>query len=115
MRILPFLLCLGLTFSFAQNTMEQDIINVEAKDNVSLNQLVDELTIIMRTVRRLKPVEEEIESSSLPKVIEVENPVCIAQLQRLLIKHCNMHTATDVTKNVTFAVSGSPASVPESR
>jgi amidohydrolase len=31
MRILPFLLCLGLTFSFAQNTIEKDIIAIEEK------------------------------------------------------------------------------------
>ena len=31
MRILPFLLCLGLTFSFAQNTIEKDIIDIEEK------------------------------------------------------------------------------------
>ena len=31
MKIVPFLLCLGLTFSFAQNSIEQDIINIEEK------------------------------------------------------------------------------------
>jgi len=33
-------------------------ITVSAKENVSTEQLIDELTIIMRTLRRLKPVEE---------------------------------------------------------
>ena len=31
MKLLPFLLCLGLTFSFAQNSIEKDIIDIEKK------------------------------------------------------------------------------------
>ncbi len=31
MKLLPFLLCLGLTFSFAQNSIEKDIIDIEEK------------------------------------------------------------------------------------
>jgi putative ABC transport system permease protein len=34
-------------------------ITVSAKDGVSTEQLIDELTILMRTLRRLKPMEEE--------------------------------------------------------
>jgi len=43
--------------------IESDALNpfitVKAKENVSAEQLVDELTIIMRTIRRLKPMEED--------------------------------------------------------
>jgi putative ABC transport system permease protein len=34
-------------------------ITVSAKENVNTEQLIDELTMIMRTIRRLKPVEED--------------------------------------------------------
>lgn len=34
-------------------------VTVKAKENVSVEQLVDELTIIMRTIRRLEPMEED--------------------------------------------------------
>jgi len=43
--------------------IESDALNpfitVKAKENISSDQLIDELTIIMRTIRRLKPMEED--------------------------------------------------------
>lgn len=43
--------------------VESDALNpfitVKAKENISSDQLIDELTIIMRTIRRLKPMEED--------------------------------------------------------
>ena len=48
----------GRTMYDVESEALNPFINVEAKENVSINQLVDELTMIMRTIRRLKPVEE---------------------------------------------------------
>lgn len=47
----------GKTMFDVESDALNPFINVEAKEGVSLEQLVDELTIIMRTIRRLKPVE----------------------------------------------------------
>lgn len=49
----------GKTIFDVESDQLNPFITVSAKDDVPVDQLIDELTIIMRTVRRLKPVEED--------------------------------------------------------
>jgi len=49
----------GKTMFDVESEALNPFICVTAKENVSVEQLVDELAIIMRTIRRLKPVEED--------------------------------------------------------
>ena len=49
----------GKTIFDVESDALNPFITVSAKENVPVNQLIDELSIIMRTIRRLKPMEED--------------------------------------------------------
>ncbi|MDD4149322.1 MAG: ABC transporter permease [Bacteroidales bacterium] len=49
----------GKTIFDVESDALNPFITVSAKENIPVNQLTDELSIIMRTIRRLKPMEED--------------------------------------------------------